>query len=304
MSFNVLASQSIFSKSLKIVLLILINCKPLITSAPLIEMKYIFIFILFSSLSMAAAQILQRSAITAAGASYADTNFYVSSSIGETFTRTLSTSNLMATQGFQQATKINVTIHVNLKLFLQGYYDGSSTMKNVLYNQGEVADPSAMLTDYLTVELHEATSPYAVLVTTIDTLKTDGTIRCRFPSSVNNTLCYIGIRHRNTIETWSALPVMITADMNYDFTNDAFKAYGGNQFDMSGDGTVWAFYTGDVNQDQNTDLIDLSLLEEDVNNYLYGYYATDLNGDGNADLLDISNLEDNINNYIYAQLPY
>ena len=69
MSFNVLASQSIFSKPLKIVLLILINCKPLITSAPLIEMKYIFIFILFSSLSMAAAQTLQRYAITAAESS-------------------------------------------------------------------------------------------------------------------------------------------------------------------------------------------------------------------------------------------
>ena len=252
---------------------------------------------------MAQAQTLQRKAITAAGHNYADNNLQVSSTIGETFTRTLSTSNLIATQGFQQATKINVTIKLNLTLFLQGYYDGSSTMKNVLYNQGEVADPTAMLTDYLTVELHEATSPYAVLVTTMDTLKTDGTIRCSFPASVNNTLCYIGIRHRNTIETWSALPVLITADMHYDFTNDAFKAYGGNQFDILGDGTLWALYTGDVNQDQNTDLFDLSLLEDDVNNYLYGYYATDLNGDGNVDLLDLTELEDNVSNYIYAQHP-
>jgi hypothetical protein len=209
----------------------------------------------------------------------------------------------LATQGFQQTPKMNLKIKVNLLLFLQGYYDGSSTMKNVLYNQAEVADPASLLTDYLTVELHEATPPYTLIVSNIDTLKTDVTILCRFPSSVKNTLCYIGIRHRNTLETWSALPVMINDDMSYDFTDDAFKAYGGNQMDMSGNGTVWAFYTGDANQDENADLLDLSLLEDGINNYLYGYYATDLNGDGNVDLLDILILEDNINNYIYAQFP-
>ena len=266
-------------------------------------MKYLLIFLLLSSLLQAGAQTLQRKAITAAGSHYADNNLQVSSSIGETFTRTLSNTNLIATQGFQQTPKINLIIKVNLKLFLQGYYDGMSTMKNVLYNQGEVADPASMLTDYLTVELHEATPPYTVIVSNIDTLKTDGTILCRFPASVNNMTCYIGIRHRNTLETWSALPVMITSDMSYDFTDDAFKPYGGNQRDMSGNGTVWAFYTGDINQDQNTDLIDLSFLEDDVNSFLFGYYVTDLNGDGNVDLLDTMILEDNINDFIYAQHP-
>lgn len=266
-------------------------------------MKHLLIFILLGCMLHADAQTMQRKAITAGGANYAGNNLQVSSSIGETFTRTFSTTNLMATQGFQQTPKINLAIKVNLKLFLQGYYNGMSTMKNVLYNQGEVSDPLSVLTDYITVELHAAIPPYTVIETTIDTLKTDGTILCRFPASVNNMPCYIGIRHRNTLETWSAQPVMITAGMSYDFTDDGFKAYGGNQIDVSGNGTVWAFYTGDVNQDENIDLIDLPVLEDDVNNYLFGHYVTDLNGDGNVDLLDIIVIEDNINNYIYSQHP-
>ena len=66
---------------------------------------------------------------------------------------------------------------------------------------------------------------------------------------------------------------------------------------------VWAFYTGDINQDENADLFDLSILETDITNFQSGYFATDLNGDGNVDLLDNPVLEENINDFIFSNHP-
>jgi len=83
----------------------------------------------------------------------------------------------------------------------------------------------------------------------------------------------------------------------------ASKAFGNNQADISGNGSSWAIYSGDINQDLNIDLLDLSQLEEDINNFGAGYISTDLNGDGNTDLLDNPLIEENISNFIFAVRP-
>lgn len=76
---------------------------------------------------------------------------------------------------------------LNLKFYIQGYYLGSGFMQQVLFNQGESTDPNSILTDYVIVELHATTFPYAMVKTTIATLKTNGTLTCTFPGSVSNT---------------------------------------------------------------------------------------------------------------------
>jgi hypothetical protein len=194
-------------------------------------------------------------------------------------------------------------VTLNLKMFLHGYYDENGTMRKVLYNQGEVLDPASVLTDYVIVELHAATPPYAMIKTTIATLKTNGTLICNFAGAVTNNSYYIVIHHRNTLETWSALPVTMTPNMTYDFSAAASKAFGSNQVDVSGNGSIWAMYTGDLNQDENADLLDISVLESDITDFISGYYSTDLNGDGNSDLLDIPYLEYSIMNFIYSMHP-
>jgi len=88
---------------------------------------------------------------------------------------------------------------------------------------------------------------------------------------------------------------------NYDFTTAANKAYGDNQISV-GNGQ-YAFYNGDVNQDENIDLIDASMLETDINAFQFGYYSTDINGDGNVDLLDAPIVENNINGFIFSNHP-
>ena len=186
---------------------------------------------------------------------------------------------------------------VNLKLFFQGYYDGAGLMLPVLLNQN--AGTSTTVTDQITVELRDPNT--LAVVSSVNTiLYTNGTAVCNFPP-VNNSY-YIVVRHRNNLVTWSAAPIAIgTTPVYYDFSTAASKAYGNNQIQK--EPGIWAMYSGDIQQDENIDLLDLSLLEVDINNFENGYFVTDLNGDGNVDLLDAPLLEDNVNNFIYSIHP-
>ncbi len=186
---------------------------------------------------------------------------------------------------------------VNLKLFFQGYYAGGGTMLAVLLN--ESAGVSSTETDQVTVELRNPID-YSVVASIVTMLNTDGTAVCNFPSLSGSY--YIVVRHRNNLQTWSADPVAIGGSpVMYDFTTAATQAYGGNQIQI--ETGVWAMYSGDLGQDENIDLIDLSILEADINDFQYGYVVSDINGDGNVDLLDTPIMEDNINNFIYSNHP-
>jgi hypothetical protein len=113
---------------------------------------------------------------------------------------------------------------------------------------------------------------------------------------------YIVIKHRNTLETWSAMPVVFGSQpVMYDFSVAGNQAYGNNQVMV--ENGVWAMYTGDLNGDSNIDIIDLAGYENDVINASYGYFASDANGDGNVDLLDAPILETNANNFIFSMHP-
>ena len=171
-------------------------------------------------------------------------------------------------------------------------------MAPVLLNQGVVGATSA-LTDTITVELRNSMFTYIVAQSLTTLLNTNGTATCNF--NVYGSY-YIVVKHRNAIETWSALPIMLGAGpVTYDFTTSAIQAYGGNETEI--EPGVFALYSGDVSKDDNTDLLDLAAVESEINNFSYGYFAEDINGDGNIDLLDIPILEDNINNFIFSAHP-
>jgi len=187
---------------------------------------------------------------------------------------------------------------LNLNCFIQGYWDGAGAMLPVLANQGITSGPNSC--DSISIELHNATAPYAVSYSTKTILNKNGTASCTFPFL--NGSYYIALKHRNALETWSAAPVLMTASpVNYNFSTSNSKAYGSNQVQLSNG--VWAIYSGDLNFDQNIDLMDTPLLETAIANYNFGYYPTDLNGDGNVDLLDIPLLEINISNFVFSTHP-
>ena len=183
---------------------------------------------------------------------------------------------------------------------IEGYYVGSSLMEATMYNEG-VSDATSTETDTIKVELHNTGSPYAVVESVKTILYYDGTATTVFSGSRTSNSYYIAIKHRNTVQTWSNSAVSFTATTSYDFTTASSKAYGNNMINV--DTGVWSLYNGDVNQDENIDLIDYSILNTDIDDGAFGYYATDLNGDGNVDLLDWPVMSDNIDNGIYSVHP-
>ena len=187
---------------------------------------------------------------------------------------------------------------VNLNLYLESYYSGFGNMVSTLMNEGVGSNPD--LTDTIVIQLRDNHAPYSVVSSKKALLHTDGTVTCNFPTIFG--WHYISVSHRNTVQTWSSDSILLGPNpTNYDFTTAANKAYGDNMIEI--EPGIWAFYTGDLNHDENVDLLDLSILENDINNFAYNYIATDINGDGNADLLDIPIIEDNINNFIGSIQP-
>jgi hypothetical protein len=109
------------------------------------------------------------------------------------------------------------TITLNLNVFVEGFYLGNGLMQAVLFDQNIVTDPTVC--DYITVELRESLNPLNPVVSSITTiLHIDGTAQITLPSTINGGDYYIVIKHRNTIETWSKVPVTFTSVTNFDFT--------------------------------------------------------------------------------------
>jgi hypothetical protein len=189
---------------------------------------------------------------------------------------------------------------LNLKFFIEGFYTGAGTMAPVLNNSG-FANPLTDC-DNVTVELHDATSPFATAYTFTGVLQTDGTLSCTFPGAAVGNSYYIGILTRNAIQTASDNPVLLGSVTSYDFTTADTQAEGANQKQV--EPGVWAFWSGDIDQDFAIDGLDYVLQDPDVIAGSFGYLATDLNGDGLVDAFDYLLLDPNIIAGITALLPY
>jgi len=110
------------------------------------------------------------------------------------------------------------------------------------------------------------------------------------------------MEHRNSIETWSAAPISFASgSVDYDFSNDAAKAYGSNMQLM--EPGVYAIFGGDVNQDDVVDTNDLGDIDNDSGNFVMGYVSTDANGDGVVDTNDMGLADNNGSNFVMALMP-
>ena len=81
------------------------------------------------------------------------------------------------------------TITLYLTALIEGHYNGNS-----------------MVPDTVTVELHNATVPYATVDSQKGILNSNGAGTFNFTKAVTGTPYYIVVKHRNSIETWSATP--------------------------------------------------------------------------------------------------
>ena len=105
---------------------------------------------------------------------------------------------------------------LHLNLFIEGYYVGNSLMQPVLFNNALSNDPSAC--DSITVSLYDSQNTSFEVASAKTILRSDGNATVLFSNTLVNRSVYIVIKHRNSIETWSKLPVIIVKNTIYDFT--------------------------------------------------------------------------------------
>ncbi len=172
------------------------------------------------------------------------------------------------------------SVTLGLRIGIEGFWNGT-----------------VQVSDTVTAELRSSSSPYNV-VDVAKTILTPGIGYGTFQfNSAPTGSYYIVVKHRNSIETWSALPVSLqTGDhLNYDFTSSASQSFAGNTVLKLG---RYCIYSGDANQDGFVDGTDLTLADNDALLGVTGYVSTDFNGDGTVDGTDLL-IADN-NGFIYA----
>lgn len=206
---------------------------------------------------------------------------------------------------------INITVNqcnttLNVKAYLEGFYRGNGTMSSTLSDIGNSDDPTA--TDTITVRLWSpaslANASPNYSVNTI--LHTNGTASVQFPEATLGNSYYVAIKHRNSIETWSASPILFGTTNNIDFSSSMNAAFSDGFSDplKSVSSGKYALYAGDVNQDGTVDLFDSQLTENGAANLLFGYDLSDCNGDGSTDLFDLQLIENNSTLLLFYSRPY
>lgn len=189
---------------------------------------------------------------------------------------------------------------LQLSIFIEGLYNSATHKMNFARNAVTNQFPGTTV-DQVTIELHDA-SNYANIVYTAENvnLTESGNASVTIPY-IHNGSYYISIKHRNSVETVSALPVSFAAGtINYSFDAPA-KTYGSN-LKQQPDG-AWVIVSGDVNQDGCVDAADMIPVDNDAASFSIGYIASDLDGNGLVNDADISIAGINAAGFVKAVTP-
>jgi hypothetical protein len=207
---------------------------------------------------------------------------------------------------------------LTMKVYLQGVWNGTSMNKFKKWDDVLVKAVDAFsgtVVDTLSVEFHDPDSYSTILYQANGLeLNTDGSINTPGKSYIEIPSDYSGnyrltVKHRNHIETTSALPVSFAgATIDYDFTDASAKAF---QSDASFTATKqindkWMMYAGDVfstlsNPEINSDDLFYIFNHNSALLGTYGYSTADVNGDGIADEDDL--YMSFANQYIILYIP-
>ena len=116
---------------------------------------------------------------------------------------------------------------------------------------------------------------------------------------------YIQASHRNSVETWSSVPVQFErgGTIEYSFVNAQSSAFGSNQTLIDSSPQRYALFGGDVDQDGAVDANDASIVDNDAFNVNSGYIPSDVTGDGFVDGSDASLVDNNAFNFVQKIVP-
>ncbi len=220
------------------------------------------------------------------------------------------------TNSFGEFTVSDPSVTVNLKVFLQGPYNGSGAMTSILndnkllpltsetaypsstygYTASTVAGiPNSNIVDWILVELRTGTAASSRVSTRAGFLKNDGSIvdvdgvsPLSF-SGIFSGSYYIVIRHRNHLAIMSAAAISLSSSTPlYNFSSAQSQAYGTNPM-ASLTGGIFGMYAGDVNGDgvikynlggNDRAVIYARIGGGSINSSKSGYFNEDVNLDG------------------------
>ncbi|HRB01630.1 MAG TPA: hypothetical protein PK294_14445 [Ignavibacteria bacterium] len=186
---------------------------------------------------------------------------------------------------------IETAPEVNITLIPQGLYNSFSNLLN--------------RKDSVKVFLRSASTPYLIIDSSfsdLDSVNYSGIFNF---SNVITGQYFISVIHKNSITTWSSVPVNYNSSsgMNYNFTDQQSKAFGNNMMLIDSNPVSYGIYSGDVNRDGAVDLPDLMQVEIDLENFMTGNLITDINGDNLVDNSDYTIVENNSFNFVYTMTP-
>ncbi|MBX7041685.1 MAG: FG-GAP-like repeat-containing protein [Ignavibacteria bacterium] len=181
----------------------------------------------------------------------------------------------------------NMTL--NLTMFIEGFYNAGS---------------NSQVSDTIQVELRNSTAPFAVADQSKAVVSSNGTVQLKFGNASNGSY-YIAVKHRSSIETWSAGTIALsrTTPANYDISASSSQAFGSNMIQVDTSPVRFAIFGGDVNQDGTVDATDVSMIDNDAQNFVGGYVVTDLTGDDFVDGTDFAIADNNAGNFVSVVRP-
>ncbi|HMQ70185.1 MAG TPA: right-handed parallel beta-helix repeat-containing protein, partial [Ignavibacteria bacterium] len=175
---------------------------------------------------------------------------------------------------------------LNLKVLIEGLYKNSMNI---------------MISDTVKVEIRNPTSPFNLVDSKSVLLDSAGNGVFDFFNPFNSMEYYLCIKHRNALETWSALTVSFVNNiLNYDFTMSAGQAFGSNQILI---GNKYCIYSGDIDQNNEVELSDVISVFNSAGDFSTGYVKEDITGDGVVDLTDVNYTKNNASFFVSSLKP-
>ena len=190
------------------------------------------------------------------------------------------------------------------KCLLEGLYLGSGQMRPALYQLG--ISTSVNAADSIEIGFWNPTNLSVAVRRETVVLATNGIASVLLPATYRNNSYYISIKNRNSLEIWSASPILILDSLMYDFTTSLTSAYsnGSNPPMKLMPGGGYALYGGDINLDGAIDISDISSVwAASFGSPAPAYVATDLSGDGIPDISDLSTVWANTFNSLFYARP-
>lgn len=177
---------------------------------------------------------------------------------------------------------------------------GLRGMIQALYNPSS----NKMVKDTANVYLRDSYPPFNLVDSSKNILDSSGAGNFNYYNALPGINYFIVIKHRNSVETWSSLPVMLNPGINYyDFTTSPGMAFGNNMIQIDNSPLLFGIYSGDVNQDGFVSLADVVSVFNSAATFTPGYKTTDLNGDNVTDLSDVLSAFNNSSKFVSRIRP-